>query len=429
MIGTSGRNVGRSELIGPVPLVLAVGLTLSALSLAFLLVHYVPLILADGLDEGLWNRDLVNYWFAPQLAWSGDWATLHDADAYLAALERRAGVALEKRNWSYPPTTLLLMQPLAWLPYKAAFVLFHLATLPLFAFGAECVRRVHFPRLRPALLVPILLPAVTVNFAAAQNGWLTGAIVMLVVANWDRRPVLAGLMLGLLLVKPHLGILYPLLALADRRWSLILSTVASGTALIGASCLLYGPEAWIGYMGEIVPYQARVPFDWSGGFLYMMLGALPHAIREGAAHPWVWHVPVALGAFAGFVLALVSVRSSAMRHLALLVATFLVLPYGFDYDATALSALAGMLALSMAKPNVGGAPVAGLLLALVAVLPAVAMRLHVASGWPVAPIVLAGALVAVVAWARTRAGADAARPVGADPGGPGAYGRLPASSM
>ncbi|KMO26919.1 hypothetical protein VQ02_34070, partial [Methylobacterium variabile] len=69
------------------------------------------------------GRDFINNWVGPRLAFSGQLATLFDLEAYHAAIGTTFGAPLPFHNWGYPPFTLLLLWPLAQLPYFAALAL------------------------------------------------------------------------------------------------------------------------------------------------------------------------------------------------------------------------------------------------------------------------------------------------------------------
>lgn len=373
---------------GAVIVVLMVGAIVSLLAAGRSLAGIVPDYLAEGTAVALWSWDVANYWFAPRLALEGDWATLADADAYIAVQERLAGSELSRRNWSYPPTMLLVLLPLGLMSLKAATAAFIVVTTLLFAWAAEAARRALVPDAPRWTVAVATLAAFAVNVPDGQNGMLTGAILLAVAANWHGRPVLAGLILGLIVVKPHLGILFPIAAVLDRNWRLIGATIVSAGGLVLASFVAFGTEAWRSYAEIIVPYQADLPFHWGGWFHYKMLGAMGWAIREGAASSaWALHAPFALVALLATVWAWSRSDGPQTRLLVLLVATLLALPYAFDYD------MAGALALAvLAAPALGG--LRGTTVALLAVVPTMLAPLQWATGAPVATVILLAVLVA-----------------------------------
>lgn len=375
---------------------LVVAATLAVQRLAADLGTLVPAILAEEPPTALWNRDGTNYWFAPRLALEAMWSTLHDADAYAAALSAEASRPLEMRNWSYPPTMLLVLLPFGAVPFQLSIVLFPAVTLVGFVAAAWAAKRSLAPRLPTGALVLALLPALAINLSGGQNGWLTGALLLGALATWRDRPFLSGLLLGLLVVKPHLAVLLGLLALVAMQPQRIVGAALSSLGLIAVSTFVFGVQAWEGYLTEIVPYQARVPFEWSGWFLYGMLGGLPWGLREGLTAEGAWAVQglVAFVALALLVPVLRRVDRPLIAAVAVLAASLCLVPYAFDYDACALLVLCGLAA---ATPG-NGAPLR-LASALIPASITLLATVQYATSMPLAPILLLGVLSAAAAGA------------------------------
>ena len=73
-----------------------------------------------------------------------------------------------------------------------------------------------------------------------------------------RRPVLAGAILGALVIKPQLGMLVPLCLIASGNWRALLAMATSANLLIAASALLFGVDAWIGFLVHTRPMIAAI---------------------------------------------------------------------------------------------------------------------------------------------------------------------------
>src|SRR5690606_10144269 len=132
------------------------------------------------------------------------------------------------------------------------------------------------------------------------------------------------MLLGFLTIKPQLGILFPFLLLAERRWLVIVSATATTVALVALSAIVFGIDAWSGYFSEVIPYQTHVMRELRGTFLWM-LPSLYGAMRSwgfGADIALSIHlvvaVPVMIATISGFFL----VRSDEDRSILLLIATF-----------------------------------------------------------------------------------------------------------
>ena len=179
--------------------------------------------------------DFIGFWSAARLAVTGrpeaayDWATIQ-------AVEHAAVPALPYllNPFVSPPTLLLVLAPFGWLPYPLAFAVFVAGTTALWAL---LVRRL-LPR--PAWIVAAATPAGLINVLIGQYAFLTAGLAGLALLRLDRRPMLAGMLIGLLCVKPHLAVLFPLALLAEARWQTIAAAAATAAVLTFASLAAFG---------------------------------------------------------------------------------------------------------------------------------------------------------------------------------------------
>jgi hypothetical protein len=77
----------------------------------------------------------------------------------------------------------------------------------------------------------------------------------------DRRPVAAGLLIGLLAFKPQLGVMIPVMLIASGRWKVFGAAAVSAAIVVGLSVLLFGPQAWLDYVRIGLPVQNTVLLD------------------------------------------------------------------------------------------------------------------------------------------------------------------------
>ncbi|QZO02225.1 glycosyltransferase family 87 protein [Chenggangzhangella methanolivorans] len=94
------------------------------------------------------------------------------------------------------------------------------------------------------------LPAVAMNVAFGQNGFLTAGLLGAGLALLDRRPVAAGILIGLLTYKPQFGALIPIALLACGHWRAIASAAATALAAAGAATLAFGAEVWPAFLAS-----------------------------------------------------------------------------------------------------------------------------------------------------------------------------------
>ena len=223
-------------------------------------------LVADGISPGFANKDFANYWTAGKLVLSDRTMDLFGPQSfYFAHLTAAFGADYQWHNWSYPPHYLLLIWPLGLFGYKAAMMLFLGATGALYAWALRA-----FAGRRNWIAVVASGPFIVYNIWTAQNGFLSAGLALGALALRDRRPIIAGILLGVLTVKPQLGILFPFLLLAERRWTLIASAACTTIALVGLSAAVFGIQAWTGYLDEVLPYQAFVMRELGGAFLVMV---------------------------------------------------------------------------------------------------------------------------------------------------------------
>ena len=338
------------------------------------------------------NTDFSNYWTASTLLLKGRVMDLFSGqETYFANLQAIFGPDYPWRNWSYPPSYVLLMWPLGFAQLASSLVIFQLVTALFFLHAVSTVQRDITPG-AAALLIAFLI----CNTVTAQNGFLTAALMLYGLSLRDRNPIVAGIAFGLLTVKPQLGLLVPLLLLYERRWTVIVAAGLSSLALVAASGTLLGWETWAGYIRHNVPYQSYVMTDMGGIFLRMMpslFGTL-RFMEMPSSPAMIIHSVLAIAGFAGFLVGLVRARSLFERSLVLLLASFLVAPYSLVYDLGALSAVAAIAAFEQRsdEQSTWWRPT----FILVALLPLIHFAFLGLSHVPVAPLVLSCALLLIV---------------------------------
>ena len=196
--------------------------------------------------------DFMAYWSAARLVLQGrPWAPFDEA--LIAAVQHGAVASLPGivYPWQYPPVFLLAVTPLGLLPYPAALVLFVVAGAALWA---ALVRRI-LPD-RRAWIVAAATPAGLITLIDGQNAFLTAALAGFALVSLDRRPVVAGILIGLLAIKPQLAVLFPLALVAEGRWRTVAAAAATVVALCAASLLAFGWQTWAAFLHHLPRTQA-----------------------------------------------------------------------------------------------------------------------------------------------------------------------------
>ena len=100
-------------------------------------------------------------------------------------------------------------------------------------------------------LVPVLaFPAVFVTVGHGQNALLTTAILGAAALYLDRRPIVAGVLLGLLAFKPHLAVVAPLALMVAGRWRAFAASAVTACALALLSLGVFGLDSWKAFLAS-----------------------------------------------------------------------------------------------------------------------------------------------------------------------------------
>jgi arabinofuranan 3-O-arabinosyltransferase len=197
---------------------------------------------------------------------------------------------------------------------------------------------------RIGLLLAGAFPAVLSNMVVGQNGFLTAALIGGTVGWVQRRPVLAGICLGLLTYKPHFGVLFPFVLIAGGRWLVCITAAAVATALAIGSWLAFGAASWQAFFHWLpVASQAFLSegqADWS------KLQSLFGLVRIlGGTETLAWGLQAALAVVTGAGLCVLwrMPVSIQMKAAALATGCLLATPYLYLYDMVVLAVPVALL--------------------------------------------------------------------------------------
>lgn len=273
--------------------------------------------------------DYVAFYAAADLAAQGRLAEAYDA-AVSGAVQFALTGQGEVAPWFYPPSYSPLIAWLPWLPYYVGAVLFLALSFGLFVAALR-----PFLVDRTELWIVLGAPVCFVNAFHGQNGFLTGGLIALAVTLLPHRQVGAGLAMGVLSVKPHLGLLLPVAVIAWRRWRALAAAVAAAAALALMSLALYGPAPWVAFAGKALGSAGD---HIAAGTLPISMNASAYAAFQLAGLPdglaMALHLAVCI-ALVGATVRLVQTGVPYRLVVAfLLSATLLASPHNFVYDWT-----------------------------------------------------------------------------------------------
>jgi glycosyl transferase family 87 len=274
------------------------------------------------------------------------------ADAFDPRLEHAAEQAIfgEKTpfyGWHYPPFFLALAAALALMPYQLALIVWQGVTLALYLLAIRAIvppdplfAVATLPASRGGiwLLLALAYPAVFVNLGHGHNGFLTAALIGFALVILDARPILAGILFGLLAYKPQFGVMIPLVLLATGRWRTLFAAAATVAALIVVATIAFGMETWRAFF-TFAEYTRTVVLETGETGWHKIQSVFAWARMWGAPVSLAYAIQVAvtLAVAAALIWLWRSRESFALKAAALCLAAVLATPYSLDYDLMVLA--------------------------------------------------------------------------------------------
>jgi transcriptional regulator of met regulon len=289
------------------------------------------------------GRDHANIMVATTMFLEGRFAAIHDRALYMQEIARHFGAFYSFQVWSYPPSTALFYAPLTVFGLYSGLFLFLLAGTTALSLTVFMQLRGFRQSLGLALLSGLALvfsPASFINAVLGQNGLITAFLLVMAVLLVEKRPVLAGLALGLMVLKPHLAVIIGLVFLARGAWRGLAVAALTGLGIVLISVLAFGFEPWRLYLSETVPYQGFIIRRFLGFFTYVLISPYAAFRFIGAGHGLALTFQITLSLAIAVMVVLAARRLRNQVDLLILAAlgTVLVLPYVYAYDMPLVTA-------------------------------------------------------------------------------------------
>ena len=316
-------------------------LRLVAMAVSLLFLFLVVTALVTMLRDP-YQMDFISYWAAGRLALAGQAPLAYDFAAHRAVELQATLVA--GLPFGYPPAFLILATPFALLPYPVAAPLWVILTWAAYAAAV----RFWAPR---AFWLAMAMPPLLINAVTGQAGFLLAALFIAGMALLPKRPLLGGLLLGLIVVKPQLGIVLPFALAAGREWRAFAGAALSSAGVLLLGLLVFGWQSYQAWFGNAQLYSSVVADGLAG---WQRMASVYAALRIdglGAALAWIAQGLVALAAVTTCCLTWLRSAHWGARAAALAAATALASPYLFGYDNLLLiMPLASLLARGRHQP-------------------------------------------------------------------------------
>lgn len=281
--------------------------------------------------------DFMAFWSAGRAALDGHVAEIHDRAMLWPYQQAIAPDVKFYAPWNSPPTFLLIVCGLALAPYPVAAIGFLIFGASLFFWAI----RQFLPDAR-ALIFPATAPAVTYQVGTVQAGLLIAGISGLAIHWLDKRPRLAGALVGLLAIKPHLAIMWPLFLALSGRWRAFAAAAIAAVAFAALAGLVFGVDSYARWFESLANSQRLISEQRITTPAYASLFANLLGLGVSQAVAMTAH---AISAVGGTIVAAFLFRKGdlAIGGAALCAATLLISPYLFFYDFTLLLVGAALL--------------------------------------------------------------------------------------
>jgi arabinofuranan 3-O-arabinosyltransferase len=293
----------------------------------------------DAQGRGI-PTDFLSVWSAGKLAFDG-----HPAQAWDWDIQKQVQVAMLGLDfdgnfaWHYPPPFLFVAALLARFPYAAALIGWAAASVVPYLLMMRAMVGRPF-----GLLLGAAFPVVLANTLLGQNGFLTASLIGGTLYLLPKRPILAGVCLGLLAYKPQYGLLFPFVLMAASQWTAFVSASAVTAVIAALSWFAFGTESWQAFF-HWMPMFSKAFFTEGRTAWFKMQSVFGLVRFLGGSEPLAWTLQSFMSGTVAVSLVLMwrSQMRYALKAAALATGTLLLTPYLFLYDMMVLAIPAALL--------------------------------------------------------------------------------------
>lgn len=279
--------------------------------------------------DNIWFNDFFAIWSFAKFPISNHAADIYDRSVLQEFQESLGSAPSIHLPFPYPPSFMLLIIPLGLLSYYAAYGTWILGTF-VFYFAVSW----HHKWRWSATFVVILAPATILTFVYGQTGFLTSTLMIGGFRFADRRPILSGVLFGLVSIKPQLGILIPIALISARLWRTLAASGGTILVLVLASSVAFGWSIWPLWFSQLLAHA-----DWAATTRPQYMPTITANLTFlGVDLPLARVIQLAAAvAVAGIIWACFRRGVTNLGTSVVLVGTFLATPYAFVYDMPMLT--------------------------------------------------------------------------------------------
>ena len=311
-------------------------------------------------DGSRFGGDFISFWNAAHRVRHGEITAIYDPDTWHRILSTNTTGTI---SWFvYPPFTLFGLWPLGDATYNEAVLVWSLVPLAFYfvlivllakrsglGAGANPACENNLSRMQAyAVLIAFSLPFLSANLFSGQTGALIAVFFLGAAYFWPTCPILAGICIGLLAIKPQMGLLMPFALIASGQWRVVAAAATTVLSLIVLSTIWLGAAIWTDYLRMS---QLFGHFIGRGYDQIQQLALGPYVALQGAGMPAalavLLQVVVSVAVLTVIIQGFSQWKSSKQElgkedgrldlRLALLAAgTLLTTPYSLSYDTPLL---------------------------------------------------------------------------------------------
>jgi hypothetical protein len=283
--------------------------------------------------------DFLAFWVAGRTAISGHAASAYDTVAFHAAQAGTAGPFPDFLYWNYPPCFFFVATLLGAIPYVPAFLGWVISTGGAFAATLGWVAG-----RREACLAACASPVILLTSFSGQNGFLSAALFGGFLLLLPVRPILGGILLGLMTYKPQFGLLIPFALVAGGHWRTLGSAAVTAALVAMAAALAFGTGTYVAFLHYLpVISHDSLALGGQGWAKIQTFYSIARFLGAGDRPAWILQDLAICGCVAATIALWRRKLPYEVKAAGLIVAAMLSTPYLHVYDFPVLLVAAGFL--------------------------------------------------------------------------------------
>ena len=162
----------------------------------------------------------------------------------------------------------------------------------------------------------------------------------------DKRPIVAGILFGLVAYKPQFGIMIPFVLAASSRWKAFASAAATVTALVLFATLAFGSDIWTAFFAS-THFSRTIVLEQGGAGFEKIQSVFAFVRISGGTVDAAYAAQTIAGTAVAAALTLLwrSQASAACMGAGLCLGALLATPYCLDYDMMLLAPAIALMAV------------------------------------------------------------------------------------